>query len=46
MVDKEEVETVEAITTIMVNISLITATAIQIIKKLCDIFKRGKHCKK
>lgn len=46
MVDKDKLETVEAITMIIANISMITATVIQIIEKLCDIFKPGKHSKK
>ena len=46
MVDREELETAEAIMSIILDISMITATVIQIIEKLCDIFKPGKHCKK
>ena len=46
MVDKEDLEMVELITEIIVNISLIITIVIQIIEKLCDIFKPGKHSKK
>lgn len=46
MVDKEELEAVENLTTIMANIGLIITTVIPAIEKLCNIFKCGKHCKK
>ena len=46
MVDKEELEAVEKITTIMANIAMIITTAIPVVEKLCNIFKAGKHSKK
>ena len=46
MADKEELETVELITEIIVNISLIITTIITAIGKLYDILKPGKHSKR
>ena len=46
MVDREELETAETIMSMLLDISMIIATVIQIIEKLCDIFKPGKHSKK